>query len=247
MDIGSPEWSHLLIDGAAAFGLALQPDHTRLFARHALELLKWNAVTNLTAITRPEDIARQHFLDSLAPVGLIAPGSELLDVGSGGGFPGLPLHAVIDGLRTTLIDASRKKVSFLRHTLRALELRRIAALQIRVEEIGANTAAPNSYDLITSRAVSALAPLVRAACPLLRPRGRLIAWRGGISAGEMNGLREVAAAGDLGGDITLEPVAYSLPGLKHQRTLLIVSRGNPVAPQAGQGLKTDQLGRSAGT
>jgi len=224
MDIGSPEWSHLIIDGAASLGVALQPYHTRLFARHAAELLKWNAVTNLTAITRPEDIARHHFLDSLAPVRLIAPGSELLDVGSGGGFPGLPLHVVIDGLRTTLIDASRKKVSFLRHALRAMALPGIGALHIRIEEIGRNSDDPRSYDVITSRAVSAIAPFVRAAWPLLRPKGRVIALKGHISAAEMNALQDTLAGGELGGDILLEPVGYSLPGVKSERTLLIVGR-----------------------
>lgn len=224
MDIGSPEWSHLIIDGAASLGVGLQPDHTRLFARHAAELLKWNAVTNLTAITRPEDIARHHFLDSLAPVRLIAPGSELLDVGSGGGFPGIPLHVVIDGLRTTLIDASRKKVSFLRHVLRAMALPGIEALHIRIEEIARNSAAPRSYDVITSRAVSALSPFIRAAWPLLRPKGRVIALKGHISAAEMNALRDTLAGGELGGDILLEPVGYSLPGVKNERTLLVVGR-----------------------
>jgi len=224
MDIGSPEWSHLIVDGAAALGVALVPDHTHLFARHAAELLKWNAVTNLTAITRPEDIARHHFLDSLAPARLIAPGSELLDVGSGGGFPGLPLHVVIDGLRTTLIDASRKKVSFLRHALRAMGLSGIGALHIRIEEIGRNSAALRSYDVITSRAVSALAPLVRAAWPLLRPQGRVIALKGHVSAAEMNALLDTLAGMELGGDILLEPVGYSLPGVKSERTLLIVGR-----------------------
>jgi len=181
-------------------------------------------VTNLTAITRPEDIARHHFLDSLAPARLIAPGSELLDVGSGGGFPGLPLHVVIDGLRTTLIDASRKKVSFLRHALRAMGLSGIGALHIRIEEIGRNSAALRSYDVITSRAVSALAPLVRAAWPLLRPQGRVIALKGHVSAAEMNALRDTLAGMELGGDILLEPVGYSLPGVKSERTLLIVGR-----------------------
>lgn len=224
MDIGSPEWTRLIVDGAAALGVALRPDHVRLFARHAAELLKWNAVTNLTAVTRPEEMARNHFLDSLAPARLIAPGSSLLDVGSGGGFPGLPLHIAVDGLQTTLIDASRKKVSFLRHVVRTLALSGIAAEQQRIEEFARKAAGRRPFDVITSRAFSEVAPFVRAAWPLLRPEGRVIALKGDIPAAEMDGLQAVAASGELGEGIVLERVAYMLPGLRRERTLLIVSR-----------------------
>jgi len=227
MDIGSPEWDHLIIDGATALGVGLRPDHTRLFARHAAELLKWNAVTNLTAITQPESIARNHFLDALAPAPFIAPGSDLLDVGSGGGFPGLPLHMVIEGLRTTLIDAVRKKVSFLRFLIRELALSNIEAQHLRVEQLSGHGAQRRrSYDVIISRAFSAVAPFVGAVWPLLRPGGRVIALKGQISAGEMDALEDVRAAGVLGSSITLELVGYSVPGLESERTLLIVKRGS---------------------
>ncbi len=227
MDIGSPEWEHLLIDGAVALGVELRPDHTRLFARHATELLKWNAVTNLTAIIQPESIARNHFLDALAPAPFIAPGSDLLDVGSGGGFPGLPLHIAIEGLRTTLIDAVRKKVSFLRYLLREMALSGIEARHLRVEELGEVSAGRGrSYDVITSRAFSAVAPFVRTVWPLVRPGGRVIALKGQICAAEMDALEEVCASGALGGGITLERVGYSIPGLKSERTLVIVKRGS---------------------
>lgn len=227
MDIGSPEWEHLLIDGAATLGVKLRPDHTRLFARHAVELLRWNAVTNLTAITQPEGIARNHFLDALAPAPFIAPGSDLLDVGSGGGFPGLPLHMAIEGLRTTLIDAVRKKVSFLRYLLRELALTGIEARHLRVEELRApGTDHRQTYDVITSRAFSAVAPFVRTVWPLVRPDGRVIALKGQISASEMDALEAVRASGGIGADITIERVGYSIPGLKSERTLVIVRRGS---------------------
>lgn len=226
MDIGSPEWDHLLIDGATVLGVELRPDHTRLFARHAVELLKWNAVINLTAITRPEGMALNHFLDSLAPARFIAPGSALLDVGLGGGFPGLPLHIAIEGLRTTLVDAVRKKVSFLRHVLRKMALSGIEARHLRVEELSRHADGQGSYDAITSRAFSASAPFVRTVWPLLRPRGRIIAFKGPTSSAETGALRDLLASGEIGEGCTLEQVGYSLPGLRCQRILLIVSRAN---------------------
>jgi 16S rRNA (guanine527-N7)-methyltransferase len=225
MDIGSPEWDHLLIDGAAALGVQLQLEHTRLFARHATELLKWNAVTNLTAITQPESIIRNHFLDSLAPAPFIAPGSEMLDVGSGGGFPGLPLHIAIEGLRTTLLDAVRKKVSFLRYLVREMALSGIEARHLRVEQLGDRSVNPKrSYDVIISRAFSAVAPFVRTVWPLLRSGGRVIALKSQLSATEMCALKGVLSAEAIGG--SLEQVGYSVPGLASARTLLIVRCGS---------------------
>lgn len=224
MEIGSPEWDHLLVDGAAPLGVALQPWHTRLFARHAVELLKWNAVVNLTAITQPEGIALNHFLDSLAAARFIAPGSGLLDVGSGGGFPGLPLHIAIGGLQTTLVDAVRKKVNFLRHVMREMALSGIEARHLRVEELSRQAGGQRRYDVITSRAFSASAPFVRAVWPLLRPRGRVIALKGHVSPAETSALRKLLDSGEIGEGSTLEQIRYSLPGLRHERTLLIVGR-----------------------
>jgi 16S rRNA (guanine527-N7)-methyltransferase len=227
MKIGSAEWSRLITDGAAAWGVALRPEHLGLFARHAEQLLKWNAVTNLTAITGPEDIARNHFLDSLAPAGLVAPGSDLLDVGTGGGFPGLPLHIVIPGLRTTLLDAARKKVSFLRHAVRELGLEGIECVHARLEELARQPGRALRYDAIVSRAFSALPPFVSAALPLLKPHGRLVALKGRVSPAELKDMRHAAGSGSLGALLSLDLQPYVLPGLKSERTLLILSRSAP--------------------
>jgi 16S rRNA (guanine527-N7)-methyltransferase len=224
MEIGSPEWSQLIIDGAASWGVALRPDHLGLFARHARELVKWNAVTNITAITQPEDIARNHFLDSLAPAGLIAPGSDLLDVGSGGGFPGLPLHILVPSLRTTLLDAARKKVSFLRHVARELDLKDIEAVHARVEDLAQQAPRALRYDVIVSRAFAASVPFVRAALPLLKSHGRIVAFKGAVSAAELAELREAARGGAFGEVLSFERRPYTLAGLKSERALLIMSR-----------------------
>jgi 16S rRNA (guanine527-N7)-methyltransferase len=131
MKIGSDEWSQVIVDGARAFGLDLDSRHTDRFAAHAAELLHWNKTINLTTITDPYEVAVKHFVDSLAPAELISPGANLLDIGSGGGFPGLPLKVVIPSLSITLVDASRKKVNFLKHVIRTLKLKGIEALHIR--------------------------------------------------------------------------------------------------------------------
>lgn len=226
MEIGSEEWGSLVVAGAGSLGVALRPEQVQRFARHAAELLRWNSVTNLTAITGAVEIARNHFLDSLAPAPLIPEGSRLLDVGSGGGFPGIPLHVAVKGLETTLLDASRKKTSFLRHAIRALELEDIEALQKRIEDFAAEPGRRGAFRIVVSRAYAALATFVRQALPLLDPRGAVIAYKGSPDAAEMADFLELAAAEGL----SFEEKPYGLPGLRMARTLVIVRRAQPERP-----------------
>jgi len=189
MKIGSDEWSKLIIDGASAFDLDLDRSHTDLFATHANELLHWTKTTNLTTILDPFEVAVKHFVDSLAPAGLIAPGTTLLDIGSGGGFPGIPLKVIIPTLSITLIDASRKKVNFLKHVIRTLKLDGIEARHIRAEELAADSAYRNQFNVITSRALTDLKSFIRRARPLLAVNGQIIALKGKMDETEVEAVR----------------------------------------------------------
>lgn len=225
MEIGSAAWSRLIAEGAAAFGVRLEEAQLARFARHAVELLAWNAVTNLTAITRPEAIARNHFVDALAAAPFLRAGERLLDVGSGGGFPGLPLHVAVAGLETTLIDAVRKKVSFLRHVIRSLGLTGIEARQMRLEDLGREAGAGGVFDAVVTRAALPLATVVRLAAPLLSSGGRIIAYRGAEASEESTVVENLAAASSPPLAIATHP--YVLTGLKAPRTLVIVRRRGP--------------------
>jgi 16S rRNA (guanine527-N7)-methyltransferase len=222
MDIGSDEWSQLLIAGARAFGLELTQAQTRVFAGHAAELVAWNRVTNLTTVTAPRPMALTHYLDSLAPASLIPENAVLLDIGSGGGFPGIPLHIALAGLRTTLIDASRKKVSFLRHAIRELRLERIEALHARAEELAGRCGQHGRYDVVISRALSAIEPFVRMAVPLLGARGRIIALKGEVPAKEVEALRIAAANGSLGAALSLRRHSYTIPDRTSERSIFVL-------------------------
>jgi 16S rRNA (guanine527-N7)-methyltransferase len=178
MKIGSPEWSKLIIDGARVFDLDLESRHTDLFAVHARELLHWTRITNLTTITDPYEIAIKHYVDSLAPAGMMSSDATLLDIGSGGGFPGIPLKVVIPSLEVTLVDASRKKVNFLKHVIRILKLDGIEALHTRVEELAKDPAHAKHFDFIASRALTDLKSFVSQARPLLAADGLMIALKG---------------------------------------------------------------------
>lgn len=167
MHIGSQKWSDLIIEGAWAFDIGVSHRQAGQFAAHAAELVRWNRKINLTAITDPFEVAVKHFLDSLPAVRHIPEGATLLNIGSGGGFPGLPLKILMPSLAVTLIDSSRKKVNFLKHVIRTLHLKNIEALQIRAEDLAHDPLYRNRFDVVVSRAVSSLALFRGLALPFL--------------------------------------------------------------------------------
>jgi 16S rRNA (guanine527-N7)-methyltransferase len=178
MEIGSPGWLEIIVEGAAQMGLTVTADQARLFAVHGRCLLEWNRTINLTAITKPEDVAIKHFLDAIAPLVHIPVHGRLLDIGTGGGFPGLPVKVMRPELSMTLIDGVRKKVNFVKHVIRLLELEDTWALQTRAEELGRDKAYKDGFETIVCRALADLDALLSLAAPLLSRRGRIIAYQG---------------------------------------------------------------------
>lgn len=176
------------MEGAKAFGLELDQEQLSLFAVHAHELIKWNKKFNLTTITDPRDLALKHYLDSIAPARRISPYSSLLDIGSGGGFPGIPLKIVYPSLDLMLIDSSRKKTNFLNHALRLLHMNDVEACQSRAEDLVNDSNFVAASDVIVSRALSSLDAFVQMALPLLSEEGLIMAWRGKVTPSELNAL-----------------------------------------------------------
>jgi 16S rRNA (guanine527-N7)-methyltransferase len=122
----------LIEEGAGQIGLRLDVEQIRTLGRHVDVLLKWNKSINLTAITDPKEIVEKHLIDSLALVPLIT-GSSLLDAGSGGGFPGIPIAVARPNLEVVLVDSVQKKVAFLKNALTELRLPKVRAVAVRLE------------------------------------------------------------------------------------------------------------------
>jgi len=213
--------------GLRALGAQLDPGARATIDAHARFLLAWTGAINLTAIREPADVARLHVLDSLSALPLLRTRgvSRLLDIGSGGGFPGLPLAVALGSDRALLVDSVGKKVRFLQTVIEATGLeRRVAAETVRSEVLARDRRDRGAWPVVTARAVSSLAELVEIALPLVAPGGVLVAWKRApvddeIAAAE-GALRALAAG-------PVEVVPVTIPGLEAHR-LIVVPRGGPV-------------------
>ena len=218
----------LLADTAAAWGLPLDPNQLRQFARYTDELLAWNAHTNLTAITDRQAIYVRHFLDSLALARFWGPPpATLVDIGTGAGFPGVPLKILHPPLAVTLIESVGKKAAFLKHLIAILGLEQVRVVTGRAETFGHDPGERERYDLATARAVADLRVLAEYALPLLRVGGRLLAPKGAGAEREIEGARRAVAL--LGGTIE-QVVPIELPGVE-PRSLVVARKVAPTDPR----------------
>lgn len=142
------------------------------FEKYYALLLEWNKKFNLTKITEKKDVELLHFKDSVLPQDFIGKGAELLDLGSGAGFPAIPLKIVRNDLNVTMVDSVGKKVNFLNEVIKSLGLSNTIALHSRIEEIG-----PKKYDAVTSRALAPLVVLCEYSLPYLKIGGIMLAYK----------------------------------------------------------------------
>lgn len=220
--IGSPEWIALLVEGCAQHGIAITPRQAAYMADHGRFLSDWNRKFNLTAITEPRQIAVKHFLDAILPAPWIPCQGPLLDIGTGGGFPGIPLKIMRPEQPVTLLDASRKKISFIKYVIRELGLPSADAVQARAEALGNHPEHRGRYHVVVTRAVADFATVVRLSLPLLAPGGWIVLYKGpGENPEPDPDLVKIAT----GSGSRLGPVAvhaYTLPCTGDPRRLVMV-------------------------
>jgi 16S rRNA (guanine527-N7)-methyltransferase len=209
----------LLVCCAADFGVELTAKEIGLFNAFAEELKKWNRKINLTAIKDDQEIVVKHFADSLSLLGRIKTPGTLLDIGSGGGFPAIPLKIMLPHLSVVSVDAVEKKVLFQRHAARVLQLQDFSALHLRAEELTKSHAAV--FDSIVSRAFSDLPFFVSLALPLLKNDGQIIAMKG--REGREEALAAEKQLDDLAAKI-VDCIHLKLPGSGAERFLVVVEK-----------------------
>ncbi|GAP21730.1 16S rRNA (guanine(527)-N(7))-methyltransferase RsmG [Leptolinea tardivitalis] len=204
-------------------GLQLTPRQVEAFSLYEKELLEWNEKFNLTAIRKPEEIRSKHFLDSLTCMqGFKEPRPvKVIDIGTGAGFPGIPLKIIFPQLRLTLVESVGKKADFCRHMIEVLHLDKVEVLQARAEDLGQLNAHRESYDLAVARAVAALPVLAEYLLPLVKVGGRMIAQKGESAPAEVHAAEHAVQI--LGGRVQqITPVV--LPGVADERFLVIIDK-----------------------
>ena len=227
MAIAAEIQADLLATGAKALGIRLSETQTSRFVRYYDELARWNERVNLTSITEWEAVQSRHFLDSLSAALALSlqmlQSSSFIDVGSGGGFPGLPLKLAFPGMRGTLLEATAKKTAFLAHLSEILELEDISVRTGRAETLAHEAEMREAFDMALARAVAEVATLAELTLPFVRVGGIVVMHKKADIADELE--QAQGAIETLGGRLR-EVLPVTLPGLD-ERALVVLEKQHP--------------------
>jgi 16S rRNA (guanine527-N7)-methyltransferase len=213
-------------EAQALLGFSLTDAQMAAFVCYGDELRAWNRKMNLTAIEDPVNIRRKHFLDSLSCHLAMkdAPKAQVVDVGAGAGFPGLPLKILYPEMHLTLVESVKKKTWFISHMVAVLKLQGVEVLSARAETVGQDPAHRERYDWAIARAVAGLSTLVEYLLPLVRVGGRALAQKGESAAHEVE---EALNAIDILGGRVAESLPVEIPGVDEQRHLIVIEKVSP--------------------
>ena len=210
-------------DARSLFGLQITTGQIQAFEIFTDELAKWNERINLTAITDVKSVRVKHYLDSLSCLSAmrLTPSLRVIDIGSGAGFPGIPLKIISPGIHLTIVDSVGKKTDFCRHMVERLGLRDVDVIQARAEEIGQNAEFRESFDWAVARAVAELPVLAEYLLPLVKVGGFALAQKGESGPAEAQSATESIRI--LGGMLR-KVMPVELPGVVETRYLIIMAK-----------------------
>ena len=184
-------------------------------------LIEWNEKMNLTAIIEPEEIILKHFIDSITILNKLEDNAKIVDVGTGAGFPGIPLSIMNPTLKITLVDSLNKRLIFLQEVVNKLNLKNIEIIHARAEEFGQNKKYRESFDFATSRAVANLATLSEYLIPLIKVNGKVISMKAADAHDEIKDAKKAIEI--LGGKI--EKIdEFNLPQSDIGRTVITIKK-----------------------
>jgi len=212
-----------LLKGVGDLNIELSQVQAERFVKYKELLKEWNKKINITAITEDDEIDIKHFLDSLTPVTtrLFENSIKLIDIGTGGGFPGLPLKIYNEGLKVTLLDSLNKRIAFLKEVIEALGLKDIEAIHGRAEEFGRKEDFREQYDISISRAVASLNTLSEYCIPFVKVGGYFVSMKGPDVEDE---LREAERGIKILGGKIVEVATVKIPLSDIVHTLIIIEK-----------------------
>src|SRR3990170_8792646 len=191
-------WPQLLLQAASDMGINLREEQVLLFSHYYREITVWNEKINLLSRSSSGDILLKNIIDSLTLLPFLPRNkSTLLDMGSGGGFPGIPLKIACDTMKVSLLESARKKASFLMHLIRTLKLPEITVIHGRAENLQTNESYRNNFDVVISKAAFKLPEFLLLGACCLAPSGILIAMKGENVSEEVDAAKPAAAASGL--------------------------------------------------
>lgn len=215
------EFSNLMKEYGKEIQIKFTEEQLQKFYKYMNMLIEWNKKINLTAIIEPKEIILKHFMDSLTILKYVNDNEKMLDVGTGAGFPGIPIKIMNSNMEITLLDSLNKRINFLNEVINKLELKNISAIHSRIEDYGKNNKYREKYDIVTSRAVANLATLSEYMLPMLKIKGKSICMKGSDIKEEVKNSKR--AIDILGGEIVnIEELV--LPKSDNRRNLIIIEK-----------------------
>ena len=215
------EFSNLMKKYGEKVKIEFTEEQLKKFYTYMNLLIEWNEKMNLTAIIEPKEIILKHFIDSLTILKYVEKNKKMIDIGTGAGFPGIPIKIMNEDIDITLLDSLNKRINFLNEVIQALNLEKIETVHSRIEDFGRSKKYRETYDIVTSRAVANLATLSEYMLPMAKEGGCCICMKGAEVEEEI--LNSKNAIKILGGNIC-KIEKFTLPQSDNKRNIVVIDK-----------------------